>query len=398
MPRKPREEKIDVTIPRPSFVGAEDEISFGPLERGQAVGFGTDRSTGRPTGVSSNISGVVESAGQLGVPDAAPPRPDVIGNLANIPRPSQGDAGALSAAQQGFLRGEGTNLSSGALRTPQQKQEDRRAESAGQLEAAKDFAREQRIAPQAEAGRQARLTEGVKASDRTALEETKGRIKADLQDASLSSKEKIANLKDATTIAQGELNRAAKSGDVRAQNEAKRDLANLNNTARIEEAKLNNTFDVESETRGFIQAARLQAQREGIDFKQSLLKTAADPFVHKDIRDAIISQGIDNLVAPPEAIATPEATPAEAPAATPEAPAQAEGTGVVGQTDADGDGTPETQVQINEARDVVAKWPTREQAAQVLNPTQLVEYDRAVAIDKAFTKKLNQEASALVGL
>jgi len=335
MATHPRPEEIDLTLPRPSFAGAGSNLEFrGPLDRGEAIAFGTDRATGRPTGVSSNIAGVAESAGALGVPSATPPRPNLAQALEGAPRPVAQTAGALSAAQQGFLRGEGTTLSSGALETPAQKGLRREKERAGELESAKDFALQRAGAPARAAGAEARLTEGVRQEGRESLARQKGEIRSQLEQAKSGSREKIAALGNATKVAEGELDRASKSGDNEAKIAAERDIANLNNSARLEQLKLSNQFDLQSETNSFVSAAKLQAQREGTDVRLALLKAAADPFVDEDIRGAIIDQGVNNLIAAPEPVATETAV-----AATPTGVVAEETTVTTEGGDLDGDGT-----------------------------------------------------------
>ena len=312
---------ISYFAPRPG-----EEIGFDrPVVAGEA--FASASRGGQQTGVATNIPSIASAAEQLGLQTPQTPRPGVGALLGSIPRPGVNTGPELSAAQQDFLAGKGTNLSSRALPTPMQQAEEERARRAATLQERKDFSLQRAGEPARVAGEAALKTEGARQEGRVALAQQKGQIKDALQDKTLSSREKIATLKDATTKAEGELDRAAKSGDVGAENEARKDIANLNNSSRIELLREEGKLDIAKETRQFVQQAKLQAQREGGDLTQSLLDIIADPFVDAGLRSQILAQGVDNLISQPKPVAT-ETTAVEAPAVD----------ATEGGTDVDGDG------------------------------------------------------------
>jgi hypothetical protein len=303
----------------------------------------------------------------------------------------------LSQAQQGFLAGDRQQQASSPMATPAEKAIAREEKAAGRLDEAKAFSLQRAGEPARVAGVANLAAERLRQEGRSALAQQKGQIRADIEQSKSGSREKVAALNNALKQAEGERDRAQRTGDTDAKLEADRDIANLKGTQRMAELKLTNQFDLQSETNSFIKAAELQAQREGTDVKLAILKLAADPFVDEDIRNAIIAQGVDNLISAPEPVATATPTAEVADVTQTVATPQGAGQATVGVTDADGDGQPETQAQVDSARAVVERFPTREDAAKAMSPTQLIQYDRAVAIAKAFQQKLNKEATDIVG-
>jgi len=193
----PRPSNIDFYAPRPDAVVSTGQAEgLRPsLEQGQGFAFGSRG--GNVTGLATNAPNVAAQAAQVGLEaPVAAPRPDIMGALANIPRPSGADIAPLSADQQAFLSKrqspDGMGLSSAPMMTPQQQNAKILADRRAGEERGRQGALERAGAPARAAGEEARLTQGEDAEQKLVLEGIRQKGQDARQGLDLNSREGIA--------------------------------------------------------------------------------------------------------------------------------------------------------------------------------------------------------------
>jgi hypothetical protein len=295
-------------VPRPmeqyTFPGAEIAGVSGMVAPGEYYGW-------TPSQVITNVPQMAQGLAQMGATSI--PRPPEDGMVGQY-RPGQASAALatprmydfpLSAAQKELAASQqsraGVGMTGQAVR-----EREALARDAARIAENRAWLEQRQLAPIREQGEQARLTQKAMTERQLAVEQAKAESRANLL-ALETPQERIAARRDVIKQLMQDKDIAFKQDDRDKVIQADKDIQMAETAQAMDELKAKNQFNADQQARSFVQQARLQAQREGIDLTKSVLGLLDNPLMDQDIKAQIMSKGLENLIAEPKPIEPPTA-------------------------------------------------------------------------------------------